>query len=105
MGLFNDAGLITQGFGKGQRIITMGYGKVRDLIDSIRGRKKRDYSFILVAPVEKEVSLSWEMESIVEMNRDCNIGIGASVIVKKEWINNIKIGIDHKKLFEIIDSI
>ena len=45
------------------------------------------------------------MESIVEMNRDCNIGIGASVIVKKEWINNIKIGIDHKKLFEIIDSI
>ena len=106
MGLFNDAGLITQGFGRNQRLVTQGYGSSFEF-GGIRPtiRKLKEYDVNIFTPVLRENYSEIGIYSPLEIKKDGEISLSSNVYKEIEKDLNLFTGINHNKLSEILDAI
>ncbi len=107
MGLFNDSGLMTKGFGRDQRLITRGYGSSFEVggPGPWKKREVKEYELNLVAPILRENLLEFGIYSPLKIKRDEQVSINLSVFKKIEEDLNLVTRIDHSKLSEMLDVI
>lgn len=105
---FNCSGLITQGFGEDQRVITQGYGISFDFGSyprPILREQIKEYSLGIFTPILKEGEEKLEMYSPVEIIKDGDLSVSSSISKEVEEDLNIQIDLDHSKLLEVIDEL
>lgn len=105
MGVFNDSGLITLGFGRDQRLVTQGYGSSFEVGGPAPFLIKKEFDYYLSTPVLRENFLEIKIYSPLEIkgSREISISLGVSKEIKESI--SLLAGIDYSKLKDILDAI
>jgi len=103
MSLFNDSGLITQGFGRDQRLLTQGY----TISFEVGGPTpvKKEFTYFLLVPILKEMFEDMGIYAPVEKRKFMDLQLNSNIFKEIKRNLGILANVDPRKLMTILDAI
>jgi hypothetical protein len=105
MGLFNTSGIITQGYGKDQRIITQGYGSSFEVGGISIIEKEKNYQVNIYGKIQKEGNVKLDINIPLEIKKEKIFEFLGTISQEKSRNILIKQLIDLSKISDILDEI